>query len=241
MIRVGREEIIQGNHRIPFYSNDIINIPIIFLYRSTHDGEIHEADFPLWLEGATSEHAGVLTASDKTNLDILSSKFIKDNYRIIGDTKSSEDDKLINFGTATVDGVPSIVLDYHFEYPKTGEYNHEYVAIPEVTNDYPGLISSDNNKHLEQLYNLFCNYGFIGGVTDNELLESRYTDNIQIVYTKLSTSEWGPGGSTIALTLHSATTEKAGVMSSEDKIKLDSINVADLDFISDTELDEILI
>lgn len=98
------------------------------------------------------------------------------------------------------------------------------VLIPYANTELSGLISSDNNKHLEQLYNLFCNYGFIGGVKDNKLLANSYTDHIDIIYTQLSTSEWGPGGSTIAITLPSATTEKAGVMSSEDKIKLDSID-----------------
>lgn len=87
---------------------------------------------------------------------------------------------------------------------------------------------SNANKEIEQLYNLFCSHGFIGGAKDKKLLANSYTDHIDIVYTQLSTSEWGAGGKTIAITLPSATTEKAGVMSSEDKSKLDSIEVEKL-------------
>ena len=170
---------------------------------------------------ATAAKAGAMSASDKEELDLL--KTIKRKGIVTSVKKGGHDDTHFEIAVA-------------FTVGDAGDDSNEenYITIPVATATLAGLMAASDRQKLTELSNvnfLLESLGFLewGGDGFLQKIESVTPDTtrITILFTAKHISATGAAeGGFQKLTLPSAKTTQAGLMSAADKAKLDGYSVA---------------
>lgn len=196
---------------------------------------------------ASASYNGLMSKEDKIKLDnIRDTQLLTDkqkqildninNYGIVFGSQSSNENIFQVFYYS--DNLELGIYGYSASNPSTENKINNKVKLPLATEDNPGIISRATAKHIEATKSALEQ---IILTNDESYVDDPVGQCVTYSFNYKTIVNGEVGEETLYIDAPYATTRQAGLISADDKNKLDSIDVADLDFITDAELNEILI